>query len=43
MKLNIYLIHFVQDVLNNEINVEHILLNDLEYHEIFSIYLDLVL
>lgn len=43
MRLNIYLIHFVQDVLNNEINVEHIQLNDLEYHEKFLIYPDLVL
>jgi hypothetical protein len=42
MILKIYLIHFAQDVLNNEINVEHIQLNDLEYHERFSIYHDLV-
>ena len=42
MILNIYLIHFVQDVLNNEINVEHIQQNDLEYHEKFLIYHDLV-
>jgi len=43
MILNIYLIHFEQDVLNNEINVGHIQLNDLEDHEKFSICLDLVL
>jgi hypothetical protein len=42
MRLNIYLIHFVQDVLDNEINVEHIRLNDLEDREIFLIYHDLV-
>jgi hypothetical protein len=42
MRLNIYLIHFVQDVLDNEINVEHIQLNDLEDREIFLIYHDLV-
>lgn len=43
MKLNIYQVHFEQDLLNNEINVEHIQLNDLEYHEKFLIYHDLVL
>jgi hypothetical protein len=42
MRLNIYLIHFVQDVSDNEINVEHIQLNDLEDRERFLIYHDLV-
>jgi hypothetical protein len=41
--INIYLVHFVQDLENNKKNDEYMQLNDLVYHKKFSIYDDLAL
>jgi hypothetical protein len=43
MLLDIYRVHFVDDLLNNKMNVEYVQLNEFVYHEKFLINLDLVL
>jgi hypothetical protein len=43
MLLDVYLVHFVEDLLNNKMNVEYIQLNDIVYHKKFLINLDHVL